>query len=559
MGDTTDEANQSLLPSSPTPLLPSLPSSTADYTARLRGWLTYAFASEVFAVCSLGLFLPILLEQFARDNGVLLPDRTVPCVAKIVQGVRVESIEGAEDMRCVVRLGWAWVDTASFSLYVFSTSVAIQALTVISMGGLADHASQRKPLLLSFAALGSLSATLFLLLPSLSPVWPLCALLAILANVAFGASIVALNAYLPGLARDSPEARSAHAEAEEVLKRQSEGEADEDVLASSIALAKWQATVSRTTARISSRGIALGYGAGILALLLLLLPVTLLKGSTFSLRLCVGLTGIWWAAFTLPAGLWLPSAPPPAGKPQPWSYAREIGSAWAQLGRMLLPSNMLKLKHTFLFLAAWFLLSDAFTTISSTAILFGKTALHMPPTSLILVAVLAPSAGVAGALTCNALQHRYGLSNLRVLSLLVLAVTLVPLYGCLGFALPTLGLKTSGEMYALAVYYGWIMGAFQGYARAVFSELIPPGEEARWFGLYSITDKSSSFLGPLVVGIIADRTGNIRYAFFFLIGAVLLPIPLLAGLDMRRGREDAEAFAKARDERGAALEVEEVA
>lgn len=25
------------------------------------------------------------------------------------------------------------------------------------------------------------------------------------------------------------------------------------------------------------------------------------------------------------------------------------------------------------------------------------------------------------------------------------------------------------------------MGAFQGYARAFYAELIPPGEEARWY------------------------------------------------------------------------------
>jgi hypothetical protein len=61
--------------------------------------------SEVFAVVSLTLFLPICLEQFARDNGFLLPDRSKPC-----SSASTESIVG----RCVVRVGWAWVDSASF-------------------------------------------------------------------------------------------------------------------------------------------------------------------------------------------------------------------------------------------------------------------------------------------------------------------------------------------------------------------------------------------------------------------------------------------------------------
>lgn len=57
------------------------------------------------------------------------------------------------------------------------------------------------------------------------------------------------------------------------------------------------------------------------------------------------------------------------------------------------------------------------------------------------------------------LQRRYEWSNLRVLVGLVLAASLIPAYGCLGF-LPILkragvgGLRTEGEMFGLAVYFG---------------------------------------------------------------------------------------------------------
>lgn len=81
----------------------------------------------------------------------------------------------------------------------------------------------------------------------------------------------------------------------------------------------------------------------------------------------------------------------------------------------------------------------------------------------------------------------------------------------------------------LAVYFGSVYGAFQSYARALYAEVIPRSQvrllepyrekqalmmsvqAARWYALFSITDKSSSFLGPLAVGLIADGTGNIRY------------------------------------------------
>lgn len=86
---------------------------------------------------------------------------------------------------------------------------------------------------------------------------------------------------------------------------------------------------------------------------------------------------------------------------------------------------------------------------------------------------------------------------------------------------------------------GFLYGALQSYARACFAQLIPPGEEARFFALYSITDKSSSFLGPAVVGLIADFTGSIRYGFIFILVALLLSLPILASVNMQRGHFDA--------------------
>jgi UMF1 family MFS transporter len=82
-----------------------------EYRRQLWGWLSYAFASEVFVIVSLTLFLPICLEQFARDNGFLLPDKTKPCSSNPAPPVTTTE---EDEIRCVVKLGWAWVDTASF-------------------------------------------------------------------------------------------------------------------------------------------------------------------------------------------------------------------------------------------------------------------------------------------------------------------------------------------------------------------------------------------------------------------------------------------------------------
>ena len=91
--------------------------------------------------------------------------------------------------------------------------------------------------------------------------------------------------------------------------------------------------------RISSLGVALGYGVGIVLLIVSLVPFTLLHGSTFALRVAISLSGIWWAVFSIPAALWLPGSESAAqdediawsdhDTPEvAWSTSREIVAAW---------------------------------------------------------------------------------------------------------------------------------------------------------------------------------------------------------------------------------------
>ena len=264
-------------------------------------------------------------------------------------------------------------------------------------------APHRKKTLVLFAAFGSLAAMMFFVLPSSSSLWPLAAPLAAIANVGFGASVVAMNAYIPGLAREDKEVVNALKEVKAVegafgvspSEDAEDGERDEVIAASEPLLAgsdvsaharnandlnqiiplevqtareKYTTTLSRATSRISSLGIALGYFAGIALLLVALVPVTKLKGSTLSLRLAIGMSGVWWSLFTIPAWIWLPgsndsnlrSRGDVGGQKwdEDWRLSREIIKAWKRLGQMLRWREIKKLKNTFWFLAAWFLLSD---------------------------------------------------------------------------------------------------------------------------------------------------------------------------------------------------------
>jgi len=188
-------------------------------TRELFGFYTYSFAAEVFAVCALGAFIPIILEELARasPSAVLANDHSTPCKAPRVNTARTL----AAGSQCVFRVLGSEVNTASFAMYTFSISVALQSLLVVTMSGAADHGHYRKTLLLAFALVGSLATMLFL---PVTPAVPLLgSLCAIIGNICFGASFVLLNSFLPLLVRHHPAANNHdHEETERLLDESDE-------------------------------------------------------------------------------------------------------------------------------------------------------------------------------------------------------------------------------------------------------------------------------------------------------------------------------------------------
>lgn len=132
-----------------------------------------------------------------------------------------------------------------------------------------------------------------------------------------------------------------------------------------------------------------------------------------------------------------------------------------------------------------------------------------------------------------------------MLILLITLMSLIPLYGSLGFWIPEssgLGVRSVNEMYVLGAFYGFLLGALQSFSRVFYADFIPPGMESEFFALYEITDKGSSWLGPLMVAVVTDWLGNIRYGFVVIFLMLLLGLIPLVLLNVERGQSDARNF-----------------
>jgi len=518
-----------------------------------------------------GSFLPITLEQMARDRGVLLSDKTTPCSptwnpSKQISHPTEYEVQGSGVGQCVIYLLGSEINTASFALYTFSLSVFVQAILIISMSGAADHGNYRKRLLVLFAFIGSVATMLFLAV--VPQVYLLGGFLAIVANTCFGASFVLLNSFLPVLVRHHPlvleKNGGAHLPRDSVdalngdtspTRHDAQANPDdstpllgsdrEDRGIDITAVTSLELTLST---RISSFGIGIGYIGAVTLQLICIVVVMTVKQTTFSLRLVLFLIGLWWFIFTIPATLWLRARPGPPllgrdGKPL-HSWTAYMIYAWKSLGKTAMRAR--HLKDILLFLAAWFLLSDGIATVSGTAVLFAKTELDMKPAALGLINVIVMIAGVFGAFSWSYMSSLLHLRASQTIIACIILFELIPIYGILGY-LPSvqrlgIGLQQPWEMYPLGAVYGLVMGGLSSYCRSFFAELIPPGYEAAFYALYAITDKGSSVFGPAIVGAITDRYGEIRPAFAFLAILIFLPLPLMLLVDVDRGKRDALAL-----------------
>lgn len=311
---------------------------------------------------------------------------------------------------------------------------------------------------------------------------------------------------------------------------------------------------------ISSKGTGVGYAAAVFVqciCIIMLFVMSKIKfissSSTLALRIVLFVVGLWWFVFTIPTKMWLRDRPGPPldtvlpGSKSSWrAFWAYFTFAWVSLWKTI--KIAVRLRQIAVYLIAWFLLSDAISTVNATAILFARTELKMSTVAVACLSITTTASGFSGAFIWPIIARRFSLQSRQTIVLCVVVLEFIPLYGLMGY-LPFIqawgvgGLQQAWEIFPLAIIYGFVMGGINSFSRSFYGLLIPPGSEAAFYALYAITDKGSSAIGPTIVGIIIDATGKIRPAFGFLAVLVAITAPLLWTVNVDKGKEDARRMA----------------
>ena len=141
-----------------------------------------------------------------------------------------------------------------------------------------------------------------------------------------------------------------------------------------------------------------------------------------------------------------------------------------------------------------------------------------------------------GALFWGKLAGWIGAKPSVVVSLVIWSGVVIYAYG---------GLKGETrvlEFFVLGIFIALVMGGSQAISRSLYAQMIPNGKEAEFFSFYEISERGTSWIGPLVFGLANQLFGNLRIAilsliFFFIAGLILLPL-----VNVKKAIDDAKQY-----------------
>ncbi|MDH7479592.1 MAG: MFS transporter, partial [Syntrophomonadaceae bacterium] len=273
-----------------------------------------------------------------------------------------------------------------------------------------------------------------------------------------------------------------------------------------------------------SKGWALGYLGGglLLALNLLLVSRAESLGLTTGQAVRISLTsaGVWWAIFSLIPLATLRSRRPVRRLPAGQNY---LSVGFRQLAHTL--GQARHYPQTLLFLAAYLLYNDGIQTVITMSSQFGQEELGLDISTLITVILMVQFVAFFGSLLFNQVARAAGTKRAIMVSLLLWTGILVYAYGFL---------YTRHQFYLLGALIAVVLGGSQALSRSLFSLLIPPGLEAEYFSLYEVSERGTSWLGPLFFGLALQFTSSYRIAILSLAVFFILGLALLARVNVQR-------------------------
>ena len=297
--------------------------------------------------------------------------------------------------------------------------------------------------------------------------------------------------------------------------------------------------------RLSGSAWALGYIGGIVSLVIVLglmsappdtgktlfglTPILGLNPATHAGDRASGpLTAIWYVIFVLPMFLFTPDVQRKAVSKN--VIVIGLRDLWATLRK--LPNE----KSYFSFLVSSMLYRDGLNALYAFGGIYAAGVLGWSITKIGVFGILAAATGVLGGWIGGKMDDRYGpklVVSLGIIVLTLCCLTIVSTAPNEVFFI-TVGTADAPSQLPDLVFYiaGCLIGAsgaaLQAASRVLLVDQVEPDRVTEAFGLYALSGKATTFIGPLLIAVAtgffgSQRLGVTPIILLLLVGMALLP------------------------------------
>jgi MFS transporter, UMF1 family len=266
--------------------------------------------------------------------------------------------------------------------------------------------------------------------------------------------------------------------------------------------------------RISSRGLGFGYIGSTIPFIMSIVIIILAQKNIIPISVAMAskvaflITAAWWGLFAIPLIKNVHQRYYIEREPNP------VVNSFKRLGSTL--KEIQKFRALFLFLLAYFFYIDGVGTIISMSTAYGSD-LGISSTNLLIILFVTQVVAAPFAILYGRLAEKFTGKKMLYVGIIVYIIVCIYAYF----------LKTTMDFWILAMLVATSQGGIQALSRAYFAKLVPKEKSNEFFGFYNIFGKFASIMGPLLVGVTAQLTGNSSSGVFslvilFIIGLVIL-------------------------------------
>lgn len=285
-----------------------------------------------------------------------------------------------------------------------------------------------------------------------------------------------------------------------------------------------QVSTPATVGRVSGVGWGLGYMGGIVLLAICYFGFVAGEGDTrgflnlstedgFNIRMVAVLAAVWFFVFALPLFFSVPEVPVEKKRAQKSKgVIASYRTLFADIGEMWRED-----RRTVFFLAASAVYRDGLAAVFALGAILAVRVYDINEADVLIFGIAANVIAAAGSFAAGVVDDRHGPKVVIVGSI----------GGMLIAAFILLFVEGPGGFWIFGLALCAFVGPAQSASRSFLTRIVPLGREGQAFGLYMMSGRAVSFLGPAMFGLFvaifgAERWGIIGIMLVLAIGVTAL-------------------------------------